>query len=141
MSGLFGTSAPIASDLNLLLQILIFVLLVVGNRFARTKTKSSLQKHGRIMTVAVVLNTLSILLLMGPSFFGGLDFVLEESVFTGFPLTLIHHSFGLAAEILGIVFIFRKFGKVRMWMRLTSLFWLLSFVLGVFFYLRYFVIG
>jgi uncharacterized membrane protein YozB (DUF420 family) len=141
MAGLFGTSAPVLSDLNLLLQILIFVLLVVGGRFGRKKTKSSLQIHGRIMIVAILLNTLSILLIMGPSFFGGFDFVLEELFVIGFPLTLVHHFFGLVAEILGVILIFRKFGKVRMWMRLTFFSWLLSFVLGVIFYLIYFIIS
>lgn len=141
MSGLFGASAPMTSDLNLLLQILIFVLLVVGTKFGRKKTKSSLQIHGRIMTVAVGLNAIAILLVMGPSLLLAFNFALEEPVVIGFPLTLVHHSFGLVAETLGAVLIFRKFGKVRMWMRLTLSLWIVAFALGVLFYLRYFIIG
>ena len=139
MAGLFGTSAPILSDLNLLLQIFIFVLLVVGGGFGRIKTRSSLKRHERIMTVAIVLNAVSILLVMGPSLLLGFDFVLGEPAVIGFPLTAVHHSIGLAAEILGVVLIFRKFGKIRTWMRLTLSLWVLSFALGALFYLTYFI--
>ena len=140
MSGLLGTKASTISDLILLLQIIIFIILVIGIKFAREKTKGSLQKHGRIMTIAVVLNAFSILFVMGPSFVGGLNVVLDETASIGFPITLVHHTFGLLAEVLGIVFVFKKFGKVRMWMRLISLLWLIAFVLGILFYLTYFVI-
>ena len=139
MSGLFGTNAPMISDLNLLSQTLIFVLLAVGSMFGRKKTKISLHRHERIMTVAIALNALSILLVMGPSLVLGFDFALGEPATIGFPLTLVHHTFGLAAEILGGVFIFRKFGKIRMWMRLLLTLWTIGFVLGVFFYVKYFI--
>jgi len=141
MSGLFGTGAPITSDLNLLLQILIFVLLAVGSKFGRKKTKISLKRHERVMKTAVGLNTISIFLIMGPSLLANFNLALEEPLVIGFPLTLVHHSFGLAAEILGVVLIFRKFGKVRIWMRLNLLLWIVTFALGVLFYLSYFVIG
>lgn len=93
------------------------------------------------MTAAVGLNVVSILLVMGPSLLAGLGLALEEQAVIGFPLTLIHHSFGLSAEILGAVLIFRKFGKIRMWMRLNLSLWIAAFALGILFYLRYFIIG
>jgi len=140
MSGLLGTRAPAISYLVLLLQILIFIILVIGVKFAREKTKGSLKAHGRIMTIAVVLNAFAILLVMGPSLFGSLNAALDEFASLGFPLTLVHHTLGLLAEILGVVFVFKKFGKVRMWMRLITLLWLIAFVFGIFFYLTYYVI-
>jgi len=139
MSGLLGTPAPIASDVNLVLQIIIVIILLVGFKYGKTKTASSLKTHGRIMTVVVILNAASILLVMGPVFVLYFGAVLAEPFVIGFPLTLVHHSIGIIAEILGAVLVFKKFGNVRMWMRLTLVLWLISWVLGVFFYIWYYV--
>jgi len=140
MPGLLGTRASVASDLNLLLQIVILIILFVGVKFAKEKTKSSLQKHGKIMAVAVVLNAVAILLVIGPSFVINFGAVLDEPFTIGFPLTLVHHSFGVIAEILGIIFVFKKFGKMRFWMRFTMAVWLIAVVLGISFYFGYYVI-
>ena len=91
------------------------------------------------MPLVVVLNAVSILLVMGPSLLLGFSYALEEFVSMGFPLTLLHHSIGLAAEILGAVLIFKKFGKVRTWMQLTLSLWIVTFALGAFFYIVYFI--
>jgi len=140
MPGLFGTRAEILPDLNLLLQIIILIILFVAVRVVRPRTQVSLQRHGRFMTIAVVLNAISILLVMGPSLAKNFDYALAEPSTIGFPLTLIHHSLGIIAEILGAVLIFKKFGNVRMWMRLTFILWLISWVLGIYFYLFYYVL-
>ena len=140
MSGLFGTNASILADFNLLLQILLLIILLFGYLLGKKKTADSLKAHGRIMTVLVALNALSILLVMGPSFFLNLEAVAGEASAMGFPLTLVHHSVGLIAEILGAVLVFKKFGTVRMWMRLTFALWLISLVLGIGFYVRYSVV-
>jgi len=135
MSGLLGTRASLAADLNLLLQIIILIILFVGFKFGKMKTEKSLKQHGRMMTIAVVLNAVAFLLVMGPSFISNFSAVLTEP----FPLTLVHAIFGTIAEILGITFVFKKFGNVRMWMRLTFLFWLIALALGVAFYWSYYV--
>lgn len=113
MSGLFGSRASVSADLNLVFQILLLVVLLVGFRLGKNKTGGSLKTHGRLMIFLVVLNMLSILFLMGPSLFASLGAVAEEIFVIGFPLVLLHHSFGLIAEILGVVLVVRKFGKVR----------------------------
>jgi uncharacterized membrane protein YozB (DUF420 family) len=77
---------------------------------------------------------------MGPSFIINFGAVLDELFTIGFPLTLVHHFFGVIAEILGIIFVFKKFGKVRFWMRFTMAVWLIAVVLGISFYLLYYVI-
>jgi uncharacterized membrane protein YozB (DUF420 family) len=140
MPGLFGTNASILADLNLLLQILLLVILFSGFMLGKKKTADSLKAHGRVMTVLLALNALSILLVMGPSFFLKLEAVASEISVIGFPLSLVHHSVGLIAEILGAVLVFRKFGNVRMWMRLTFTLWLVALVLGIGFYVRYYVV-
>jgi hypothetical protein len=140
MSGLLGTAATVQGDLNFLLQIMILVILFVGYRYGRVKESESLNLHGKVMTVVVVLNAVAILLVMGPSFVAAFGAVLDEVFKIGFPLTSLHHSLGLAAEVLGIVFVFRKFGNVRRWMRVTIVVWLSALGLGMSVYVLYFVL-
>jgi len=140
MSGLLGTKASTASDLNLLLQIIILIILFVGVKFAKEKAQDGLKKHGRIMTIAVIMNAVTILLVMGPSLVINFDAVLAEPSTIGFPLTLIHALFGSLAEVLGLVFVFKKFGNVRLWMRFTMAIWLVAVVMGIIFYFTYYVI-
>lgn len=137
---MLGTRASFSSDLNLLLQLIILTLLLISIKFAKEKTQISLKRHGRIMIVAVILNTISVFLIMGPSFTTNFGAVLDERSTIGFPLTLIHHSFGLIAEVLGVILVFKKFGNVRMWMRLTMTVWLITFALGFIFYFQYYII-
>lgn len=140
MSGIFGTRASLASDLNLLLQLIILVILIVGIKFGKEKTAKNLKTHGGAMTIMVVLNAIGILLVMLPSFMTNLSAVLNEPATIGFPLISIHVFFGILAEALGVTFIFKKFGNVRMWMRLTTGFWLIAIFSGISFYLTYYVI-
>lgn len=140
MSGLLGTRAAVASDLNLLLQIIVLVILLVGVRYGRKKTGGSLKTHGRLMNIVVVLNAVGVLLVMLPSFVNNLGAVIAEPSTIGFPLTSVHVLFGSVAEVLGIILAFRKFGNVRVWMRLTTVFWLIALALGITFYVRYYVI-
>lgn len=140
MSGLFGTSASVFSDLNLILQIMLLVLLLIGFILGKRKTGSSLKFHGRLMTVLVVLNALSILLVMGPSLVIYFGAAVEEVLVIGFPLTLFHHTFGLIAEVIGAVLVFKKFGNVRRWMRITFTLWLVASLSGIGFYVVYYLV-
>jgi uncharacterized membrane protein YozB (DUF420 family) len=139
MTGLLGTKASISSDLNLLLQIFLLIVLLAGLRLGKKKTGSSLKMHGRLMFLLVALNGLSIIFVMGPSLLFNLGAVVSE-VSGGFPLTLFHHSIGLIAEILGIVLVFKKFGNVRYWMRIEFVIWFISLLLGISFYLIHYVV-
>jgi len=139
MSGIFGTSAPLASDLNLILQLIILVILLAGVKFGKNKTAKSLKAHGRIMTLAVALNAVGILLVMLPSFVAIVSEVLNPLTI-GFPLISIHVFFGVLAEGLWVTLVFKKFGNVRRWMRLTAAFWFITVVLGISVYLIYYVI-
>lgn len=143
MSGLFGTTASLEVDLTLLLEVVILIMLLIGLKSAKEKTPKGLKRHGRILTVAVVLNAFAVVFIMWPTFSPYISqngFQAETSL-TGFPLTFIHHLCGLVAQILGTVFIFKKFGKVRLWMRVTAILWLVALLSGIFFYIRYYVIG
>jgi len=139
MSGIFGTRALLVTDLNLLLQIVVLIILFVGLKFGRTKTKDSLRTHGRLMTLMVILNLVGTLTVMIPSFVLSFSYVLEEQSRLGFPLISVHALFGAIATILGITLVFKKFGNVRLWMRFTITVWLITLVLGFFIYLVYYV--
>jgi len=137
MPRLLGTEASIASDLNLLLQLIILILLFVGVKFAKGKTQSSLKTHGRIMTIAVVLNAIGFLLVMGPSFVGYFSTPPQELSTIGILSTSSHAFFGSVAEILGIAFVFNKKPEdIRFWMHLTRLFWVIAALLGIALYLQ-----
>jgi uncharacterized membrane protein YozB (DUF420 family) len=140
MSGLLGTRASVSSDLNLILQILLLALLLIGFVLGKRKTGSSLKLHGRLMAVLVALNALAILLIMGPSLFINFGAAVGEVFVIGFPLTLLHHSVGLIAEVLGAVLVFRKSGNVRRWMRTTFVLWFVALLLGIGFYIVYYLV-
>lgn len=137
MSGLFGTQAPITSDLALVIQSIVLILLLVGFRLGRKKTPDSLSRHERLMKLVVLLNTVTLLIVMVPSFVSSLDLVLAEAATLGFPLILFHHSLGLIAEALGVTLVFKKFGNVRLWMKVTLLVWLVTLVFGFTVYVIY----
>ena len=140
MAGLLGTGASVFSDLNLILHVVLLALLLVGFILGRKKTGSSLKLHGRLMTVLVALNALSILLIMGPSLIIYFGAAVGEILVIRFPLTLFHHAIGLIAEVLGAVLVFKKFGNVRRWMRTTFILWLVALLSGIGFYIVYYVI-
>jgi len=137
MSGLLGTEASTASDLNLLLQIIVLIILLVGVKFGKEKTPSSFEKHGRIMTIAVVLNAIGFVSVMGPSFVNYFSTPIQKLSIIGILSTSLHALFGSIAEILGIAFVFNKKPKnIRLSMRLTMLFWVIAALLGIALYLQ-----
>ncbi len=137
MSGLFGTKAGVTSDLNLLLQIIVIIILFVGVKYGKEKTQDSLKTHRRITAIAVVLNAVSFLFVMGPSVVSYFSAPRGELSTFGIVSTSFHAVFGGMAEVLGIAFVFNKKPKnVRLWMRLTRWLWVIAFVLGVSLYLQ-----
>ncbi len=140
MSGLLGTRASLAADLNLLLQLIVLVILIVGIKLGKEKTQKSLKTHENVMIIMVVLIAIGFFTVMLPSFVSNFSAVLKEPFTIGFPLTSIHALFGILAEGLGIVLVFKKFGNVILWMRLTATLWLIAIISGIAFYIIYYVI-
>jgi len=137
MPGLFGTKAGTSSDLNLLLQIVVILIVFVGVKYGKVKTQDSLKTHRRLMAFAVVLNAVGFLFVMGPSLVGYFSTPLGELSTFGIVSTLSHGVLGGMAELLGIAFVFNKKPKnVRLWMRLSRWLWVIAFVLGVLLYLQ-----
>jgi hypothetical protein len=91
------------------------------------------------MTLAVALNAASILTAVGRSLIGYMGSVTTEIAAIGFLVTLVHHAFEIVAEILGIVLVFKEFRNVRLWMRVTEVFWLIALAFGISIYIIYYI--
>ena len=138
--GLFNANAPFNSDLNLLFQIAIFVFLVGGVSIA--KLRRGFTRHGVVMGIAVILNTVSIAIVMIPSslsFRGLFSAPLARPAL----LVVLHIIVGSLTEILGIwivaIWAFRRHeikacAKRKNAMRGTILLWLLELFLGAYVY-------
>jgi uncharacterized membrane protein YozB (DUF420 family) len=145
MPGLFGTNALLQTDLNLLLQIITFLILLIGYGYER---KGKFKVHGSLMGTAVLLHALSFLLVMGPSFFVSLEYFTKETYNLGAQTTLLHAVTGAITLIVGI-------GLVAAWalrpsdtaacsrkkriMDVTFLLWLASLIFGTVAYLVFYL--
>ena len=56
MTGIFGTKALLQTDINLMLQIIMFLILLMGYVY---KKKGKFKIHGGIMGIAVLLHAFS----------------------------------------------------------------------------------
>ncbi len=144
MPGFLGTGASVQTDTNLILQIAILILLLVGRRLAKNKR---LLVHGRVMGVLLVLHTVAILLIMIPSFlnnFNALGQISDPRVI----VTWIHAVLGSSTEVLGIFLVTRWGFKPKSlqacvmrkkYMNPTFALWGLSAILGIAFYVAYYL--
>ncbi|MGQ9468315.1 MAG: hypothetical protein ACUVTD_00560 [Nitrososphaerales archaeon] len=108
--GFLGTRAGLSADLNLIMQIIILAILIIGIGYAK---KKNFLVHGRIQTVAVILQTILIFTVMLPSLIINFGIVLAELYLTGVLITILHIIFRGIAWILGVISIFRKFRNVK----------------------------
>ena len=137
MTGIFGTGASLEVDINLILQIVSFLILVAGLVY---KNKKKFRMHGISMGVAVVLHVISFLAVMGPVFFGHVGIYVDYLSETEIQTTWIHAISGAAAMILGILLVglwalkpanMAACSKRKRLMDLTFLLWLISLVFGI----------
>lgn len=138
--GVFNPNAPFIADLNLLFQITIFIFLIGG--VSIVKLRSGFAKHGVIMGLALLLNTISIAVVMIPS---SLSFRgLFSAPFTRPALAIVTHIvMGSLTEILGIwlvaIWAFRRHeikacARRKNVMQGTILLWLVELFIGVYVY-------
>jgi uncharacterized membrane protein YozB (DUF420 family) len=140
--GLFNPSAVFLSDVNLLLQLAILVLLVLGFSFKR---RGVYVKHGVTMGIAVALHTLSIFAIMVPSLLaltGSFENLLAELVIFS------HAVLGSLVELLGLYLVVAWVShhqevKVclgnKKFMKPTMILWLLELALGIVVYILLYV--
>jgi uncharacterized membrane protein YozB (DUF420 family) len=145
MAGIFGTNAVLTTDLNLLVQIVSFVL-VLGALACKIKGKFKI--HGSIMGFAVLLHFITFLIAMGPSFIGNFTFLTSETLLTGVQTLWIHAISGAVSLILGIFLVTMWvpkaynikpcFSRKRI-MDATAVSWTISFVFGIVTYIAFYV--
>ena len=129
-------TAPLASTLNLGLQIVVLVVLAVSITFARKGTKEGFTTHERLTIVAIVLNLVGVIFVMIPSLIAYLSIGLAAIPTIILVLEIPHGTFGFLGLVFGILFVFNKKPKnMKKWMDLTALFWFLAIILGILQYL------
>lgn len=145
--GFLGTAASSLVDTNLLLQMVIYILIVGGVMFER---KGNFRRHGMMMGSAVVLGSVSLILVMGPRLLGSFGEITGGSYGLGSPLTLIHAIIGSVALAMGWIAVLtfrpcgqvrqkRVIGKVSRYMLIMVTLWTLVFILGLTIYIYFYL--
>ena len=145
MSGIFGTSAVLITDLNLIVQIIAFILVLAALVY---KAKGKFKIHGSIMGVAVVLHFVTFIVAMGPSFVKSIDFFMTETSQLGVQTLWVHALTGVLSLVLGFFLVFKWisnsskielcFQRKRM-MDVTIILWAVSLVFGIATYLIFYI--
>jgi uncharacterized membrane protein YozB (DUF420 family) len=133
-----------AATISLILQIVVLVLLFAG---VGLKERKKFRQHGIVMLTAVVLHTITILVVMIPSFILGFSSPGSIDLANTLVVTTLVHAFvGIAALLLGVWLVaswrlradmktcFAKKGI----MRLTITIWLIALFLGIFMYWNFY---
>ena len=137
MSDLLSTSAPVSSDISMILQLAAMGLILIGFVIAQRR---SFMSHGAVMFIATLLNTGSILAVMIPAALG-----MGDSSITGFNMLFRAHALlGLIVEAAAIYLVadwrFQKPGPTcfqrKNWMLILTLGWIAELILGMLLYLR-----
>jgi len=145
LTGIFGTGAVLQTDINLILQIVMFLIIVIGLVY---KNKRKFKIHGGLMGIAVILHVLSFLLVMGRSFSEGYDFFTTATSELGVQTTWIHAVPGAIAMIMGIVLVgawalrssnIAACRRRKRLMDITVLLWLVSLIFGITTYIVFYV--
>jgi uncharacterized membrane protein YozB (DUF420 family) len=140
--GMFMDSLTL-SQINLALQIAILIMLLTS---LALKKRYKYLLHGITMLIAVILNTLSFLIVMLPSLLS-LEIVRTQPTTQFSAVTLTHASLGAIAEILAIWLVAswhlngppQNCRKRKLTMRVTLILWLIVLWLG--FVLYYYLYG
>ncbi len=140
MAGIFG-KAPITSDIALLMEVIVVILLFFGRyRFARG---TRIRKHGYMMSLATGIHLISVLLIMIPSLIRSLDFVIVEFLSPIIMITVVHVPAGSLTLVLSLYLLInwgvgrseRTCYKKLKTMRSLWWLWLFSIALGIIMYL------
>lgn len=144
MSGIFGTGAPFITDINLLIQIISFILLFIGFTF---KLKKKFKIHGYIMGIAILLHLSFFIIAMLPSFSGHFNFYIT-STSLGVQAMWIHAVPGTIALILGLFLVIAWLLQVsniaacfkrKRLMDVTFIFWIISLIFGILLYFNFYL--
>jgi len=139
MNGFLGTDAPLAADVNLVVQLLMGIALLIGMVLARRRYYRA---HAVCQGSVVVLNLLMIAMIMSPPFWRdvvpGLPGRLGNSYYF---VPTLHAALGGTAQLLGLYIVLRAgtnllprplcFQNYKLWMRAELVLWWAVILLGV----------
>jgi len=145
--GFLGTSAPLAPDVVLLLEVAMGVALLVGTWLARTKR---FRPHAWCQSTIVLLNLVVVAVAMTPSFraqvLASIPVKLSKSYYA---LATVHAAFGSIAELAALYTLLAagtrllpeqlRITRYKAWMRSVVVLWWLVLFLGVATYVRWYV--
>jgi len=126
-------------DLNLVLQLVIFALFLIGIYYIKAERKN-LKRHRQLMGIVVVLNAISILFIMGRSLVTSLGFLMARPYQFGAFIAWAHVMTGAYAEISGILLLRKHPRNLRFSMKMTTVFWTVALLLGVVSYTYYYLL-
>lgn len=146
ISGILGAGAPVAADVNLILQIGMGVALFAGMVLARMKKYAA---HAVCQSTVLFFNAIVIAWLMWPSF--------DRTVLPRLPFRwhrayyiwpIVHGTLGAFAEAIGIYIVLAaatnllparlKFRRWKFWMRFELVLWWLVLLAGLGTYLYWY---
>ena len=127
-------------QINLAFQIVI--LIIIAASFLLKKSHKYLL-HGTTMLIGIVLNTISFILVMGPSLLNYREFILANATDKISLAIIAHGIIGGMAEILAVIIIafwglrssINNCAKNRKLMRVTFGLWLTALALGILVYI------
>ena len=129
---------------SLISQSLAFLLMVIAMGL---KARRKLRLHGIAMFVAVVLHTVTLLVVMGPSFSISLIPYISENPLTSISLiSIVHGVTGLLAWLLGLWIVatwrlnvsLQNCSRRKGAMRVTLALWLIALILGFLIYVNFY---
>lgn len=144
--GFLGTGATLASDVSLLLYIVLLVpLMLIGWTFARRHL--FVPHHKYVMTSITLINWIIIAYLMATTYFktdgyGVAPYIPARLNEPPYLLPTLHLITGGAAQLIATILVIRmwfekslpaalRFEPIKPWMRLTLALWLVTAALGV----------
>ena len=140
-----GTNANLGADINLILQIIMFLFLIIGLVY---KNKRKFKIHGSIMGIAVILHVITFLVVMGPPFLEGFNYFITATSDFRVQMTLAHAVPGAIALILGIALVevwairpsdIAACSRRKRLMDITTLLWLVSLIFGIATYFAFYL--
>jgi uncharacterized membrane protein YozB (DUF420 family) len=137
MSDLLNSTAPLSSDISMILQLLALGIILLG--FAVVKRRN-LKVHGFLMLLTTLVNTVSILVVMIP-----VALNLGSISIPGFNfLFRTHIILGILVESVAVYIVadwrFQNPGPTciqrKNWMLTLSIFWIAQLLIGMLLYMR-----
>jgi uncharacterized membrane protein YozB (DUF420 family) len=145
LTGIFGTGAFFQTDVNLIMQVVMFLIIIIGLVY---KNKRKFKIHGALMGIAVILHVISFFLVMAPSFSQAYEYFTTAISDAGVQTTWIHAVPGAVAMIMGIFVVgawalrpsnLAGCARRKRLMDITVLLWLISLVFGIASYVLFYV--